>query len=313
MKTYRLPAAIAAIIIGTLLPTQAQTIFVPGGTVGTSSNGNVGIGTASPGYKLDVNGTAQISGIWKFASNGVFYWGSSYGNGLLTWDTGYAAVQAQAGNALRLGVAGYYAAINVNTAGNVGIGTIGPVTKLHVDANSASGAFYMSNASLTAAKAFMGIAGGSSSIVNGDVLGDFCIVSNGPKLNISANNGTTPHLTILSTGGNVGIGTTNPTYPLTVNGTVRAKEVIVDTGWSDYVFDPGYRLAPLAEVELKIKTEKHLPGIPTAREVRAAGISVGDMQAKLLGKIEELTLHVIAQEKRIEKLEEENRNLRDIH
>jgi hypothetical protein len=103
----------------------------------------------------------------------------------------------------------------------------------------------------------------------------------------------------ITSAGNVGIGTTSPTYPLTVNGTVRAKEVIVDTGWSDYVFDPGYRLAPLAEVELKIKTEKHLPGIPTAEEVKTAGISVGDMQARLLAKIEELTLHQIEQEKQL--------------
>jgi hypothetical protein len=49
--------------------------------------------------------------------------------------------------------------------------------------------------------------------------------------------------------GNVGIGTTNPTYKLAVNGTVRAKEIIVDTGWSDFVFDKNYRLPPLGEVE----------------------------------------------------------------
>ena len=117
--------------------------------------------------------------------------------------------------------------------------------------------------------------------------------------------------------GNVGIGTTSPTYPLTVNGTVRAKEVIVDTGWSDYVFDPGYRLQPLSEVEGQIKGEGHLPGIPSAKEVNAAGISVGDMQARLLAKVEELTLHLIQQEKRmqlqdarIQRLEEENQQLR---
>lgn len=96
------------------------------------NQGNVGIGTTSPGYKLDVAGTAQINNIWKFDSNGIFYWGTCYGNGLLTWDTGYASVQAQAGNSLRLGVYGYDTAININTAGNVGIGTTSPEAKLTV-------------------------------------------------------------------------------------------------------------------------------------------------------------------------------------
>jgi hypothetical protein len=118
--------------------------------------------------------------------------------------------------------------------------------------------------------------------------------------------------------GNVGIGTTNPTEKLSVNGKIRAKEVIVETaGWSDYVFADSYQLQPLAEVEQHIKTNKHLPGVPSAREVAEKGVSVGDMQAVLLAKIEELTLHVIAQqksqisqEKRLQALEAENAQLK---
>jgi hypothetical protein len=114
----------------------------------------------------------------------------------------------------------------------------------------------------------------------------------------------------ITTLGNVGIGTTNPTQKLSVNGTVRAKEVIVDSGWSDYVFDESYKLKALSETEAFIKVEKHLPGIPSAQEVAEHGVNVGAMQAKLLAKIEELTLHVIEQEKRIERLETENHRLR---
>ncbi len=98
--------------------------------------------------------------------------------------------------------------------------------------------------------------------------------------------------------GNVGIGTTNPTNKLEVAGTLRAKEVIVETtGWSDYVFASNYRLAPLSEVEAHIAAKGTLPGIPSAAEVATQGVSVGDMQAKLLAKVEELTLHLIALEK----------------
>jgi hypothetical protein len=110
--------------------------------------------------------------------------------------------------------------------------------------------------------------------------------------------------------GNVGIGTTSPTEKLAVNGRIRAKEVIVETtGWSDVVFDSDYRLAPLSEIEQHIKAEKHLPGIPSSEEVAASGISLGDMQAKLLQKVEELTLHVIAQEKKIQALKSQLQEL----
>ena len=118
-------------------------------------------------------------------------------------------------------------------------------------------------------------------------------------------------------GGNVGIGTTTPQYMLSVNGTIGAKQVTVtNTGWSDYVFDPGYSLMPLARVGAYIKEHHHLPGIPSAEEVEKNGISVGDMEAKLLAKVEELTLHMIDAEKQMhaaaergEVLVRENRKL----
>ena len=98
--------------------------------------------------------------------------------------------------------------------------------------------------------------------------------------------------------GSVGIGTTNPLYHLSVNGTIGMKDVVVtNTGWADYVFKPDYRLRPLSEVGAYIRQHRHLPDIPTEAEVKEKGVSVGEMQAKLLAKVEELTLHLIAQEK----------------
>jgi hypothetical protein len=105
-------------------------------------------------------------------------------------------------------------------------------------------------------------------------------------------------------GGNVGIGTTNPQYPLSVNGTIQAKEVIVNTGWSDYVFAPYYSLTPLSDLAAYIKQNHHLPEIPSAAEVKQKGVSLGEMQSKLLAKVEELTLHMI-------QAEQENRELRE--
>lgn len=110
---------------------------------------------------------------------------------------------------------------------------------------------------------------------------------------------------VIRSNGRVGTGTTNPQHLLSVNGVVGAKDVIVtNSGWSDYVFKPGYELLPLSKVDQFIQEHRHLPDIPSEAEVKAQGVSVGEMQAKLLAKIEELTLHLIRQEK-------ENRELRE--
>jgi hypothetical protein len=112
-----------------------------------------------------------------------------------------------------------------------------------------------------------------------------------------------PRMSITNSG-NVGIGTTNPQYKLSVNGTIQAKEVRVETGWADYVFDKNYKLRSLKEVQDYIIDKKHLPDVPSAKEIQQNGLAVADMQTKMMQKIEELTLYIISQNQQIEQLQQ---------
>ncbi|MFL9485705.1 hypothetical protein ACI6Q2_23180 [Chitinophagaceae bacterium LWZ2-11] len=106
--------------------------------------------------------------------------------------------------------------------------------------------------------------------------------------------------------GSVGIGTMAASDKLSVNGNIRSKKIIVtQTGWPDYVFDSAYTLTPLAHVEQFIKDNKHLPDVPSAKEVRDNGLDVGDNQAVLLKKIEELTLYMIEMKKENEMMKKQ--------
>lgn len=122
--------------------------------------------------------------------------------------------------------------------------------------------------------------------------------------------------------GFVGINTTVPDAMLTVNGSIHTQEVIVDLEGAvapDYVFEkyfkgvstlnPDYDFLSLSEIEAFIKKYHHLPKVPSAYEIDEQGLSLKAMNLLLLEKIEELTLHTIAQQKLIESLSERIDNL----
>ena len=124
---------------------------------------------------------------------------------------------------------------------------------------------------------------------------------------------------MINNSGNVGIGTTTPhtltnggTAKLSVNGGIAAKEIEVTlNGWADYVFNSDYSLMTLKEVEEFIITNNHLPDVPSEKEVIENGVNLGEMDAVLLQKIEELTLYTIEQQKLIDELIEEVKSIKN--
>jgi len=117
----------------------------------------------------------------------------------------------------------------------------------------------------------------------------------------------------LNTSGAVTIGAsgTSTGYKLAVGGKAVAEEVVIklQANWPDYVFEKDYKLPSFNDLELFIKQHKHLPGVPTATEVKDQGIAVGEMNAILLKKVEELTLYILEQQRMIAAQEERIRKL----
>ncbi len=109
--------------------------------------------------------------------------------------------------------------------------------------------------------------------------------------------------------GNIGIGVPSPANKLEVDGTIRATEVIVETGWADYVFSDNYNLSSLEKLSEYINENKHLPGVPESEDIVSSGLSLGEISKIQMEKIEELTLYLIEQDKRLKTLERQNKEL----
>jgi hypothetical protein len=147
-----------------------------------------------------------------------------------------------------------------------------------------------------------------------------------------SNSGANNYLILQPSWGNTGIGTYSPNaklhingtaligstsariatgYSLSVDGKIIAEEIKVQlsTAWPDYVFSKDYKLMPLEELEKSIEQNKHLPNIPSAAEMEKNGILLGDMNKRLMEKVEELTLYLLQLKKENKNLEATNKSL----
>ena len=211
----------------------------------------------------------------------------------------------------------------ISTTGEVGIGILRPLAKLHVE--SGDNKTYASILATTTAEANkLVVSSGNTTGANTEVFrishefpgyGDggrnngFISFKRGGSYNDGVvefgTKGTTRMR--ISSNGNVGIGLPagkEADAALTVKGTIHATQVRIDLSGAlaDYVFDKNYKLMDLKDVENYVNEHSHLPEVPSASEVATNGMDLGEMQNKMLQKIEELTLYVIKQQKEIEAL-----------
>ncbi|WP_422359416.1 hypothetical protein [Reichenbachiella sp.] len=275
-----------------------------------SKNGELGIGTTSltSGYQLTVNGNVHTKGTLATSGSGIttggigtYYWrinraGSGEFNESLLFST------------KRTGTEDTKMILSKN--GELGIGTTSLTSGYQLTVNGnvhTKGTLATSGSGITT--------GGIGTYywrINRAGSGEF---NESLLFSTMRGSGTEDVKMILSKNGELGLGTTDTFgYQLAVNGTIGAKEVKVESTseWPDYVFEEHYDLRSLEETEKFITKNKHLPEIPSEVEVTENGIKLGEMNAKFLQKIEELTLYLIEQNKelksanmKIEKLQKE--------
>ncbi|WP_299887836.1 hypothetical protein [uncultured Lacinutrix sp.] len=190
--------------------------------------------------------------------------------------------------------------------GSIGLGTINPESKIHVANGTPAG---LSGGGFITA----GLLNSHNVVIDNNEIqarnngnhASLHIQPKGGNLYIHQYTGNVEDRVVFNTNGQLGIGTTNTRgYKLAVNGNILTEELKIRTyaNWPDYVFEDSYNLKPLANLEIEINTLGHLPNMPSAKKVKEEGFNVGEMNAKLLEKIEELTLYTIDQQKEIEQL-----------
>ena len=291
-----------------------------------NASGNVGIGTTNPGYRLEIKSSVIESNnntnLLKLTGRNpvlLFSNENNFANGYIkSWTN---APYAPFTNGLVIGSTpgypiflstNYGATMVVADNNNVGIGTTTPEYKLVVKSSSVESNDNTNVLKLAGRNPLIGFYDESNvgygyikswthapyaPFTNGMVIGS----NPGYPIFLSTNYGMTM---IIADNNNVGIGTANPAYKLSVNGTIQAKEVRVETGWADYVFEKDYPLLSLESVDDYIKKNKHLPGVASIDTINKSGLALGEMQTKTMEKVEENTLYIIKLNNKIKLLEQ---------
>jgi hypothetical protein len=291
-------------------------------------DGNVGVGTSNPHKKITVTGTEVGDGVWvqsngapsiaMLSNMGLGYWNglTQSGDNMIRWG-GSDINQANAG-ALVIGPwTSAASGLRILPTGNVGVGIINPFKKITIKGTELGDGVWVESNGVPSIAMLSNMGPGYWNGLTQS--GDNMIRWGGSDINqadagalvigpwTSANAG----IRILPSG-SVGIGTAFPgSYKLAVEGKIGAREVRVTNAnpWPDYVFKPEYELLPLKQVETYIQQNGHLPNVPTEKEIHKDGYDLSKMDATLLKKIEELTLHMIELNKKVEELTKENKRL----
>ncbi len=262
-----------------------NSLSVGGNTV---INGNTGLGVAEPIEKLEVAGNIKVSGNLLSesfsAKEGVFSQHVNVGQSLTVAGTSDFTGKVTTHDLTVLNTLNLKNGLSLGS--KLGIGVATPEASLHV---AGDGKF---EGNITAVKLIVQ----ELEVANLDLSSQ-----QGGQISFDDN---------LLVKGRIGIGTEMVDgYGLSVKGKIRASDdikVYPATEWADYVFAEDYKLLSIKEVSAYIHKNKHLPEMPSASEVKKEGIQLGEMDALLLQKIEELTLYVI-------QLEQENEKTRIIN
>jgi len=295
MKKLLLTAAAIGCFVSASLPAFAQWTTVTGGI--NYAGGNVGIGNTAPFGLLHFSNTHQNrkAVFWQTANNDHEYYGLGTNTDVFRFQIpgstrAYRFFRAD-------GTTSSTEIFTVLGTGNVGLGTGSPQAKLHVMGSE----IRVQDPSRGRLQFFDNSGGNLGYSVRTAAGGGWAWQF------VDGTNKVYFHVDFAKE--SVGIGTTNPgIFKLAVEGKVGAHEVQVRTagsGWADYVFFDDYKLRPLAEVEKYVKQNHHLPEVPSAEEVEKNGHNLGQMDAILLKKIEELTLYMIELKKDNQALRQE--------
>jgi hypothetical protein len=264
--------------------------------------GNSATATSSSAFGKDNYATGIMSSAFgkENTASGTRSVAFGFGNNASVADAGIFGISLtnNVTNSVKVGIGGttpaYMMFLN---NGYAGIGTTTPSAKLTVNAgnihiiDASNPMILVGNAASGGNYGYLGFKGATKDV--------HLVAGTGGDLVLGIDFGGT-----ITGTGNVGIGTATPSEKLAVNGNIRAKKLkITQTGWPDYVFEKEYKLIPLNDLEKFVLKNKHLPGVPSVSDVDKDGVDVGDTQAILLKKIEELTLYIIEQNKRLEALE----------